>query len=145
MAGEITTIRDGIKTRLDTISGLEVLNHEPDATTITPSASIRLESLTRNETFEGASTPGDRTYRWVITLRLAGAIPGEQWEALDDYLAPTGSNSILAAIDGDDTLGGAVDWTVMAPGESIEITDREQRADGWFYVMEFPLETYKSG
>jgi len=145
MAGELTTIRDGIETRLETISGLEVLDHEPDATTITPSASIRLESLTRNETFEGASTPGDRTYRWIITVRLAGAIPQEQWQSLDDYLAPTGTNSILAAIDGDDTLGGAADWAVMTPGESIEVTDRESRADGWYYVIEFPLETYKSG
>ena len=73
MAGEITTIRDGLETRLETISDLEVLDHEPDGTTVTPAATIRLDSLTRNETFEGASVPGDRTYRFIITLRLAGA------------------------------------------------------------------------
>ena len=145
MAGEISTIRDGIETQLNTISGLQVLDHEPDATTAPPAASIRLVSMTQNETFNGASTPGDRTYRWILTLRLAGAIPQEQWQDLDTYLAPTGSKSILAAIDADDTLGGAVDYSVMTPGESIEVTDRESRADGWYYVMEFPLETYKSG
>jgi len=145
MAGEITTIRDGIQTRLETISGLQVIDHVPEGVAFTPSVSITLVSMTRNETFEGASVPGDRTYRWTITVRLAGAIPEEMWQSLDDYLAPTGTDSILAAIDGDVTLGGAVEWSVMTPGESIEITDRESRPDSWFYVMEFPLETYKSG
>jgi len=145
MAGEITTIRDGIQTRLETITGLQVVDHDPEGVAFTPSVSIALVSMTRNETFEGASTPGDRTYRWVITVRLAGAIPEEMWQSLDDYLAPTGDNSILAAIDGDATLGGAVEWSVMTPGEPIEITDRESRPDSWFYAMEFPLETYKSG
>ena len=146
MAGELTTIRDGIETRLKTISGLQVYDHEPTPISgVTPAATIKLESMTQSETFKGASVPGDRTYRWTVTLRLAGAIPQEMWQSMDDYLAPTGSKSILAAIDGDDTLGGAVDWTVMTPGESIDVTDRESRADGWYYVQEFPLETYKSG
>ena len=145
MAGEISGIRAGIETRLKTIDGLQVYDHEPDATTVTPAASIRLDSMTQNETFNGASTPGDRTYRWIITVRLAGAIPQEQWQALDDYLAPTGTKSILAAINGDTTLGSTVDWAAMTPGESIEMSDRESRADSWFYVMEFPLETYVSG
>ena len=145
MAGEITTIRDGIETRLKTISGLEVYDHTPDATSVTPAASIAFVGWTPSETFKAASAPGDRTYRWIVTVRLSGSIPQEQWQALDDYIAPTGSNSILAAIDGDGTLGGAVDWTVMTPGESIEVTDRESRADGWYYVQEFPLETDKSG
>ena len=145
MAGELTTIRDGIETRLKTITGLQVYDHEPDATTVTPAASISLAGVTYNETFEGASTAGDRTYRWVITLRLSGLIPEEQWQELDSYIAPTGSKSILAAIDADDTLGGAVEYSVMTPGEPIEVTDRESRADGWYYVMEFPLETYVSG
>lgn len=144
--GEITNIRDGIETRLQTISGLQVYDHEPDGITVTPMASIRLEAMTQNETFTGVSVPGDRTYRWIVTLRLAGAIPQEQWQALDDYMAPTGTNSILAAIDGDDTLGGIVEYTVMTPGESIEVTDREPRDNGgWYYAMEFPLETYVSG
>ena len=43
--------------------------------------------------------------------------------------------------DGDDTLGGVVDYTVITPGETIEVTDREQRPDGWYYVQEFPLMT----
>ncbi len=135
--GELTDIRNGLETRLLTISGLQVYDHEPDATTVTPAASIRFEGWTPNVTFGNAS--GD--YQWVITLRLSGAIPQEQWQALDDYINPTGSKSILAAIDGDDKLGNVVDYTVISPGEEIDVTDREQRADGWYYVQEFPITT----
>ena len=143
--GEITDIRNGIETRLNTISGLQVYDHEPDATMATPAASIAFDGWTPGETFRGASNPGARTYHWVVTLRLSGAIPEEQWKALDDYIVPTGSKSILAAIDGDGTLGGIVDYTVMTPGETIEVTDRESRADGWYYVQDFPLDTGVSG
>ena len=116
--GELTDIRDGIETRLKTISGLQVYDHEPDATMVTPAASIRFEGWTPNVTFGNAS--GD--YRWIVTLRLSGAIPQEQWQVLDDYINPTGNNSILAAIDGDPTLGGAVDYTVMNPGADVAST-----------------------
>ncbi len=145
MAGEITTIRQGIETRLETISGLQVYDFEPDGISVTPMCSIRLVNMRRNVTFEGASVPGDRIYNWMLTLRIQGRIPKERWEEVDSYLAPTGSKSILAAIDGDDTLGGAVEWTVMTPDEEIEITDQEVRLDSWFYRIEFPLATYKSG
>ncbi len=145
MAGEMTSIRDGLQTRLQTISGLNVLNHTPDSASVTPAASIAFDAYTPNKTFQGASTPGDRESRWIITVRLAGFIPEEQWEALDDYINPTGTNSIFAAIEGDITLGGNVDWAVISPDEEMEVTDREQRQDGWFYQMEFPVTVYVSG
>jgi len=145
VAGEVTNIRNGIETRLLTISGLQVYDHEPDATTVTPAASIRLVSFTRNQTFESASNPGDRTYNWIVSVRLSGVVPEEQWQALDDYLAPTGTKSIQAAIDGDKTLGSTVDWAVVTTVDDIEIADRESRADGWYYVLEMPIESYVSG
>lgn len=146
MAGEITNIRNGLQTRLETISGLQVYDHEPDAAAVTPAASIAFVGWTPNETFAGASAPtGDRTYRFVITVRLSGAVPEEQWQALDDYINPTGTNSILAAIDGDATLGSLVEWTVITPGEPIDVTDRESKADAWFYVQEFPVECWVTG
>ena len=133
--GEVSDIRNGIEARLKTISGLQVYDHEPDSTTYTPAASIAFAGWTPNVTYGNAS----RDYRWVVTLRLSGSIPQEQWQALDDFIAPTGNKSILAAIDADPTLGGIADYTVMTPGEEIEVTDREQRPDGWYYVQEFPL------
>ena len=140
MAGEITNIRDGIETRLNTISGLQVYDYVPEGVSVTPSVTIALDSMTFNETF-GTSAAGLRSYRWILTLRIAGMIPQEQWQALDDYLNPSGTKSILAAIDGDPTLGAVVSYTVMSPGEAIEVSERESRHDGWYYTMEFPLET----
>ncbi len=135
--GELTDIRNGIETRLLTIGGLQVYDHMPDSITVTAVATIEFVGWTPNTTFGNAS--GE--YMWTVTVRLAGAIPQEQWQIMDDYINPTGTNSILAAIDGDGTLGGVVDYTVMTPGETIEVTDREQRPDGWYYIQEFPLLT----
>jgi len=140
MAGEITNIRNGLQTRLETISGLQVYDHEPDGMSVTPAASIVFAGWTPHETFSATRPAGSATYRFIITVRLSGAVPEEQWQALDDYINPTGTNSILAAIDGDDTLGSVVDYTVISPGEAIEVTDREAKADAWFYVQEFPVE-----
>lgn len=140
MAGEITNIRNGLETQLKTISGLQVYDHEPDGLSVTPAASIAFAGLTPNETFSGTRPEGSATYRFVITVRLSGAVPEEQWQALDDYINPTGTNSIFAAIAADDTLGGVVDYAVISPGEEIEVTDRESKADAWFYVQELPVE-----
>lgn len=145
MAGEITSIRDGLQVRLETISGLNIYNHTPDHTSVTPAACIGFDSYTPNVTFEGASTPGDRESRWIITVRLAGSIPEEQWEALDDYINPTGTNSIFAAIKGDETLGGIADYAVISPGEEIDASERVQGQDSWFYQMEFPVTVAMSG
>ena len=38
-----------------------------------------------------------------------------------------------------------MEWATIPPGEQIEVTDRESRADSWFYVMEFPVEIWVSG
>jgi len=140
MAGEITNIRNGLQTRLETISGLQVYDHEPDGNTLTPTASIAFVGWTPNETFGATRPAGSATYHFMITVRLSGLVPEEMWQVLDDYINPTGANSILAAIDGDATLGAVVDYTVVSPGERIEASDKESRSDSWYYVQEFPVD-----
>lgn len=141
MAGEITNIRNGLETQLKTIVGLQVYDHEPDGASVMPAASIAFAGWTPGETFSSSGRPGgSASYRFIITVRISGIVPEEQWQALDDYINPTGTNSILAAIDADDTLGGVVDYTVMTPGEAIDVTDKESKADSWYYVQEFPVE-----
>lgn len=142
--GEITTIRQAIETRLETISGLEVYDFEPDVPTVTPLATIKLVSIVPNESY-GDVAVADRTYRWIITVRIQGSIAEVMWDSMDEYLDLSGSNSIFAAIYGDDTLGSTVDQAILPAGEEFEITDQEIRTDSWFYRTEFPLETWKSG
>jgi len=139
MAGEITNIRNGLQTRLETISGLQVYDHLPEGYAVSPAAAIQFVGWTPNESFSYSRPAGQASYRFVISVRLSGLVPEEMWQALDDYINPTGTNSILAAIDGDDTLGSVVDYTVITPGEDIDVTDREVGPDGWFYVQDFPV------
>ena len=134
MAGIITTLRDELETRLETISGLEVLDHSPDGFSIEPVAIIHPTGSRQRQTFSGA-----HLYRFEIELRLAGAVPGDVWGALDSYMAPTGSNSVEAAIDGDQTLGGNASYAVVLWDEMETDRDTNQNG-GWSYKATIPVE-----
>lgn len=134
MAGIITNLRDALETRLETISGLEVVDHSPDGFSVAPVAIIHPPGSRQRQTFSGAYL-----YRFEIELRLAGVVPGDVWAALDSYMAPTGSSSIEAAIDGDKTLAGNASYAVVLWDE-IE-TDREPNQNGgWSYRATIPVE-----
>lgn len=134
MAGVITDIRDGLETRLKTISGLEVLDHSPDGVLVFPLAIIHPPGRRPRQTFSGA-----HLYRFEIELRLAGMIPAELWASLDSYMAPTGSLSLEAAIDGDKTLGGVAAYAVVLWGEMQAERDIGQNG-GWAYRAIVPVE-----
>ena len=135
MSGIISDLRDALEVRLKTISGLEVLDHMPDGFPVQPIATIHPPGPRPRQTFAGA-----HLYRFDIELRLSGVVPGDMWAALDTYLAPTGSSSIEAAIDGDKTLDGNAAYAVVLP-EEIEV-ERDQMAQGgaWFYQALIPVE-----
>mgnify|MGYP001611731817 FL=1 len=134
MAGILTTLRDALEPRLETISGLEVLDHAPDGIMVTPVAIIHPPGTRQRQTFSGA-----HLYRFEIELRLVGAVPGDVWAALDSYMAPTGSSSIEAAIDGDKTLGGNAAYAVVLWEEMEAERDANQNG-GWSYRATIPVE-----
>lgn len=98
-------IRSGIATRLQTITGLRVHTTVPDdiqppAAVIGPPTGVYADAV-------GPSTSATvQIPVWVLVSR-ADARTGQN--ALDDYIDDTGSKSVLAAVDGDNTLGSEVD------------------------------------
>ena len=101
---ELAAVRDGIKTRLDTISGLRAHDVWPDQIN-TPAALVRPIRDPYQLTLSNVQT-------WTFEVVLI-AYPAQQGiargqEILDPYLADAGSQSIKAALRGDKTLGGAV-------------------------------------
>lgn len=111
----VQAIRDGLDVRLATISGLR---HSPvvPPTLNPPHAFVKRRSTTFDTTMDGED---DLTF--AITVAVSWAKPDTAQDALDEYLASTGSKSIRAAVDGDITLGGAVDWCRVATVEDDRI------------------------
>ena len=111
----VQEIREGIDDRLSTIAGLR---HSPTVPkTLNPPHAYVKRRLT---TFD-VSTDGEDDLLFAITVAVSWA----DWRAaqleLDPYLASTGTKSIKAAIDGDQELGGVVDFCRVASVEEERI------------------------
>ena len=93
-------VRDGLKTRLQTISGLRVYEVIPEP--VTPPCAIvgQLDFTFDIDNARGLDQANVDIY--VIVQRFSERA-GQ--DALDAYLAGTGSTSIKAAIEGDRTHG----------------------------------------
>lgn len=98
----IDSIRDGLVTRLNTITGLRNHPRVPDLVD-PPAAFVNVTGVTYGNTFNGACT-----VRGEIVLVVARIDGNRGQENLDEYLNTSGVKSILAAVEGDLDLGGAV-------------------------------------
>lgn len=105
--GSLSTIRDGLKTRLLTITGLRAYDTIPDDINI-PCAVVGSP-----ESVEFDSVYARGADKYTIPVRVYATLASERagQDKLDGYLAGAGSGSIKAAIEGDVTLGGAAHTT----------------------------------
>lgn len=117
----VSLIRDGLKARLATISGLHAYARAPKELRL-PAAVVVPESgvaIAYNATMGRGSD--DFTFR--IFLLVSETVEDLSQHKLDDYLDGSGAKSIIAAIDADDTLGGVVHFTrVVGVANYGEIT-----------------------
>lgn len=95
-----TTIRDGMKTRLATISGLTTFDVMPDTLPNKDNAVV----LPGDPLIEIGAHGSKKLINLIVRLRCARATSKETAAALDTYV-----DGIEAAVNGDRTLGGAVD------------------------------------
>jgi hypothetical protein len=102
----IATIGTGLKTRLDTITGLRVFapNELPGTANELPSAFIIPA---------GVEYHNDFSANYSVTFRVVVAVTQQDeataHDALLDYMEPTGTYSVLAAIEADKTLSSTAD------------------------------------
>ena len=102
----IESIGGGIATRLKTISGLKVYapSELPDSISQFPVALILPRITEYKKDFDGSA---DYIFRIIVCLTSSDR-PSAMNKLLD-YIEPTGTYSIVAAIDGDKTLNGTAD------------------------------------
>jgi len=101
----IAQIRAGLKTRLETITGLQVYDYRP-GTISPPTAIVARQSTQYDRTFDGAD---DHTMAITVFVQFGSDRSAE--DNLDAYLNESGASSIVAVIHADSTLGGVVDYS----------------------------------
>ena len=106
----ITAIRTGLQTRLATISGLRAQDVVPD-TAIPPAAIIRYMGPVDGPY---ATIGGDSYDEFEITVVVPIVHIAKSEADLDGYRSRSGSSSIQVAIEGDETLAGAVHFAEFA-------------------------------
>lgn len=106
----VSAIRDGLKTRLATISGLNAYDTVP-GDIITPAAIVQPGNpLLLYDTTMGR---GGDELRFTVTLLVSTVVDDVAQDSLDAYLAGSGSSSVKTAIEADGTLAGAAHYTVV--------------------------------
>jgi hypothetical protein len=105
---DVTTIREGLATRLATITGLRSFAYIPDAVAV-PCAIVGLPGIDYLQAMRSNIVRGEFPVRVLVSRASDRAGQG----ALLDYMDPTGTKSVKAALDADNTLGGAASFAVL--------------------------------
>ena len=103
----VESIGSGIKTRLATISALKAVyapNELRDTYNSFPCAIIMPGETNFDQSFDGAYTS-----RWRIIVLISKQDTPSALNKLMNYMEPTGTNSIKAALYGDRTLNSSAD------------------------------------
>jgi hypothetical protein len=108
-----SSVRDGLKTRLQTISGLRAYDLIPD--TVVPPAAV-VGQLDFTFDIDNARGLDQAQVDVLVIVQRFSERTGQ--DKLDAYLAGSGASSIKAAIEGDRTLGGAVNTLRVTGAEA---------------------------
>ena len=110
----ISAIREGLKTRLDTVTGLRahswvVGDIIPPAAVIIPGNPSSKSTMVVN--YDATMGRGSDDFLFTIVLMVSNKVERVAQDALDDFLDGSGASSIRAAIAADGTLGGVAHFT----------------------------------
>ena len=130
----VTQIKEGLQTRLATISGLRAYAQQPDNVNA-PFAWPMLESITYN----GAMGGGLITHIFNVSVVVGRAAERSAQNALDGYLSYSGASSVRAAIEADRTLGGVVQNLIVETASNISTLDAN---DATYLMVDFRVVVY---
>lgn len=127
MTATVAQIRAGLNTRLATISGLQTYAYLPGD----PAVPCAFVGSPRETNYHRAHQDGLTEYVFALWALVSTAPPAEESQAdLDEFVSPTGSRSIKAAVEGDPTLAGAVSDLIVESmdGYAVYVTEK----GSWF-------------
>lgn len=127
----LAQIRAGLNTRLATISGVQTYAYLPAQPTVPCAFVGGPRQVTYNQTMQ----TGLNEWTMIVWVLVSTAVPSVEAQTdLDQFVSPTGSLSVRAAIEGDPTLGGVVADTIVdsSDGYSFYVTE-----SGSFFGAQF--------
>ena len=112
MTAELTPIRNAVRSALETIPGLRVLDYTPDTWNDFPLAVVSFASVRVGPTLAGSRLSGEVK----VTLMTGSTNLPESLTDLDPLI-----ESVDTAMSADPTLGGAVHYIVLDRMENIGV------------------------
>ena len=112
MTNELAPIRNGVRSALETVPGLRVLDYTPDTWNDFPLAVATFARVKVGPTLAGSELAGEIK----VTLMTGGANLPETLADLDPLI-----KSVDAAVSADPSLGGAVHYIVLDRMENIGV------------------------
>jgi len=127
--------KDGLKTRLETISGLRAFDYQPEQVN-PPFAFSTLDEIQFHQTGMGS---GGVVMTFTVTLIVHRQSERVAQDEIDKYTAFSGAQSVRAAIEGDRTLGGVCDDLIVSSAENFTNIDAN---DTLYLTMDFKVTVY---
>ncbi len=135
MSATVTQLKNGLKTRLDTITNLRAFAQQPDQ--VNPSVGgIAFPSL-ESITYHGAMGNGLITHVFTVSVIVGRAAERTTQALMDTYLSYDGG--IRAAIEGDQTLGGVAQTLIVEEASNISTVDAN---DTTYLTVDFRVVVY---
>jgi len=135
MPATISQVKDGLKARIQTISGLRAFDYQPDQVN-PPFAFPTLDTITYHQT--GMSS-GGVVMNFTVTLIVNRAVERTAQDQLDQYMSWDGTQSLRAAIEADRTLGGVCDDLIVTNAENLTNIDAN---DTLYLAVDFKVTVY---
>jgi hypothetical protein len=134
MAATVVQVLDGLVTRLRTIDGLRAYDRPADISAA-PAAFTLLEAVD----FQNAFALGDPRMEITVTVIVARTSDRAAYERMSEYVAPTGSRSVRAAIEADRSLGGVCQTLIVQRADNIRSVSQ---GDAEYLAVDFGLTVH---
>jgi hypothetical protein len=135
MPATISQVKDGLKARINTVSGLRAFDYQPDQVN-PPFAWPTLDTITYHQT---GMNNGGVVMNFTITLVVNRAAERVAQDQLDQYMSWDGAKSLRAAIEADRTLGGVCDDLIVTNAENLTNIDAN---DTLYLAVDFKVTVY---
>lgn len=141
-AATIAAIMTGIETRLETITGLRAKNTAPDTIEVPSGGGYAFVGLPERVEYHRTMGNGRIEPQFTVTIFVTATPSRVGQTLLAGYMDPASATSVRAAVEGDKTLGGAVDDCVVM---AARVIGRVNVGDVTYLGAEFTLQTIALG
>ena len=128
-------VKDGLKVRIETISGLRAFDYQPDQ--VNPP--FAFPTLNEIRYHDRGFNDGGVVMDFTITLVVFRSSERVAQDDIDKFTAFSGAQSIRAAIEGDRTLGGVCDDLIVNSASNITNLDAN---DSTYLTIDFNVTVY---